>query len=133
MKEALRLGVARLRLTPYMVETNVKEETLKACSAMSKTALVSHCPFRAVGCMLPWLSLSCKCLCALLLDPCLPDNPCFEDVECTRLSETQFECGKCPKWAHGDGINCEPVNEVRKTCCNFVLSEDVQQNLNVRA
>ena len=63
--------------------------------------------------------LSSANIVCLQLDPCIPVNPCFEDVECTRLSDTEFECGSCPKWAQGNGIQCEPVNEVRKALLEF--------------
>lgn len=48
-------------------------------------------------------------------DPCVDAgfHPCYnDDVECTKLSDTEFSCGDCPRGMEGDGINCTGINEV---------------------
>ena len=52
--------------------------------------------------------------CLSLTDPCIDNgHPCFNDqVSCKKLTDTEFECGLCPRGMRGDGIECTPVNEV---------------------
>lgn len=48
-------------------------------------------------------------------DPCLDPEvyPCFsEAVECTKVTDTEFECGDCPRGMEGNGIECTAVDEV---------------------
>lgn len=52
-------------------------------------------------------------------DPCVDAgfHPCYnDDVECTKVTDTEFVCGDCPRGMEGDGINCTGVNEV----CIFI-------------
>ena len=48
-------------------------------------------------------------------DPCLDPEvyPCFsEAVVCTKVTDTEFECGDCPRGMEGNGIECTAVDEV---------------------
>ena len=49
-------------------------------------------------------------------DPCTP-NPCYEGVECEKLSDTEYECGNCPEGMEGNGKSCSLVNEVCMYAC----------------
>jgi hypothetical protein len=47
-------------------------------------------------------------------DPCLDPEvyPCFsEAVECTKVTDTEFQCGDCPRGMEGNGTHCTAVNE----------------------
>ena len=53
------------------------------------------------------------CLCA---DPCVDNgHPCYgSQITCTKLNDTEFECGPCPRGMRGDGRGpngCQYVNE----------------------
>ncbi len=55
----------------------------------------------------------------MLADPCrdLP-QACYPGVTCTKVTDTEFECGACPRGHSGDGRSkdgCQPVNE----CADF--------------
>ncbi len=49
-------------------------------------------------------------------DPCIDNgHPCFnEQVSCKKITDTDYECGACPRGMRGDGLHCAPVNEVSK-------------------
>ncbi len=48
-------------------------------------------------------------------DPCKDHgHPCYSTaVSCTKITDTVFRCGECPRGMSGDGIRCTAVNEVR--------------------
>ena len=48
------------------------------------------------------------------VDPCVDNgHPCYSaDINCTKLTDTTFECGDCPRGMRGDGVQCDFVNEV---------------------
>ena len=53
---------------------------------------------------------------SLLADPCVDNgHPCYNaDINCTKLTDTTFKCGDCPRGMRGDGVHCNFVNEVSK-------------------
>ena len=49
------------------------------------------------------------------LDPCIDNgHPCYnQNITCTKITDTKFKCGDCPRGMRGDGVHCEFVNEVK--------------------
>lgn len=76
------------------------------------------CPGRCAGCAVrqPASHNFTTYYSPFLPDPCKDNgHPCFKaDIECTKLSDTEFKCGPCPNGMSGDGRNCTPVDEVRR-------------------
>ena len=72
-----------------------------------------------------------SCLQGILLstDPCVDNgNPCFEGVSCTKVTDTEFTCGACPRGLRGDGRGaegCLPVNECEEASPCFPGAECV--------
>jgi hypothetical protein len=57
-------------------------------------------------------------------DPCVDSgrHPCYsEAVVCTKISDTEFSCGDCPRGMEGDGINCTAVDEVRRKLLHYYI------------
>lgn len=47
-------------------------------------------------------------------DPCVDHgHPCYSAaVKCKKITDTEFQCGECPRGMTGDGIECTAVAEV---------------------
>lgn len=59
-------------------------------------------------------------------------SPCFGSVECTKLTDTEFECGACPRGLRGNGRGpegCLPVNECEEAqpCFPGATCEDLYE------
>lgn len=64
-------------------------------------------------------------------DPCTDNgHPCYGDVPCTKLTDTEFQCGVCPRGLRGDGRGyngCLAVNECEEAspCFHGAECEDL--------
>lgn len=68
----------------------------------------------------PTISVTNDLILPTLTDPCTDNgHPCFsKDVSCDKLSDTEFECGACPRGLRGNARGpegCQPVDECLET------------------
>ena len=43
-------------------------------------------------------------------------------MQCTKVIDTEFLCGDCPRGMEGDGIECTAVDEVGVSACVLSIS-----------